>query len=141
VKAEMRPASDYRLDPETGCWVWQKSLTPTGYPRVCVNNGPNRRAHRVYFEMHKGPVPSGCEVHHTCGNRLCVNPEHLEALTGQEHRARHGKSSHLGVYWVGEKNCWKVRVKRQGVRSYLPGQFKTEADAVAALERAGGYER
>jgi hypothetical protein len=28
------------------------------------------------YERHVGPIPNGYDVHHRCGNRLCVNPEH-----------------------------------------------------------------
>jgi hypothetical protein len=37
------------------------------------------------FELFKGAVPEGKEIHHSCGNPLCVNPEHLIAVTRKEH--------------------------------------------------------
>jgi len=41
-------------------------------------------AHRYYYRKHKGDIPEGYVVHHTCYNTLCINPEHLEAVTQSE---------------------------------------------------------
>jgi hypothetical protein len=48
----------------------------------------NRAAHRVSFETFKGPIPEGLEVDHTCVNSLCINPEHLDAVTSTENIRR-----------------------------------------------------
>jgi len=40
--------------------------------------------HRVVYEQLKGPIPEGLEIGHTCDEGLCVEPEHLEAVTRQK---------------------------------------------------------
>lgn len=78
-----------RVDPETGCWIWQGKLSH-GYGRVGAGGRGNGYvfAHRWAYAKAYGPVPDGHEVHHTCENTACVNPAHLEALTRLEHMRR-----------------------------------------------------
>ncbi|MEU6729061.1 HNH endonuclease signature motif containing protein [Nonomuraea wenchangensis] len=37
-------------------------------------------AHHVAYRWAYGALPEGRVVHHTCGLRLCSNPEHLQAV-------------------------------------------------------------
>lgn len=59
--------------PESGCWIWMGNIA-RGYGRT---SGEQRRAHRVSYEMHCGPVPIGANVLHRCDVKCCVNPSHL----------------------------------------------------------------
>lgn len=45
-------------------------------------------AHRVAYEEWIGPIPDGYQIDHLCRNRGCINPFHLEAVTGYENRMR-----------------------------------------------------
>jgi hypothetical protein len=59
------------------------------------------RAHRVAWERLVGPIPPGHDLHHLCGVKLCVNPDHLEPRLAGKHRGRPGRLSEdqLRLFW------------------------------------------
>jgi hypothetical protein len=69
----------------SGCVLWKGRRSPNGYGRV----GDGGYAHRAAYEAVHGAIPNGFHLHHTCGVKACVNPEHLEALTAEQHASRH----------------------------------------------------
>ena len=74
-------------EPNTGCWLWLGEITQNGYSRLKVKD-KNIAAHRIAYELFKGPIPEGLVIDHLCRNRCCVNPQHLEAVTQQVNTLR-----------------------------------------------------
>ena len=72
-------------EPMTGCWLWTGATKETGYGRLREDRrGPWLRAHRVSWELSRGPIPEGLCVCHRCDTPACVNPEHLFLGTQRE---------------------------------------------------------
>jgi hypothetical protein len=93
-----RVAERIRKDDESGCWVWTGHLGRNGYGSIHIDRKP-RYAHRVVWELHRGPIPNGLPLDHLCRFRPCVNPDHLEPVTPAENnrRAKLARASGLGM--------------------------------------------
>jgi hypothetical protein len=83
-----------------GCWFWRGLRKSDGYGFHGM-----ALAHRAAYEFTYGPVPEGLTLDHLCHNedlscrggsgcihRLCVRPDHLEAVDAEEN-TRRGKRS------------------------------------------------
>ena len=84
-----RIARKIRVDPESGCWLWQGRPAPNGYGQVRMQ-GSALGAHRVVYEFLVTEIPFGLVLDHLCSVRICVNPEHLEPVTQAENARRSG---------------------------------------------------
>jgi len=86
VKCDRRPIDEQlntRYEVVDSHWLWTGPIMANGYGKV-----KNVLAHRASYELHVGPIPEGLEIDHLCRVRNCINPEHLEPVTGAENMRR-----------------------------------------------------
>ena len=106
-----------------GCWLWNGGLDKYGYGQLnwC---GKIVRAHRLVYELVKGPIPPNHELHHkeTCLKR-CVNPDHNTPTLLKNHPDRlstinrnktHCPNGHeYNYFYRGHRYCLTCRKNRR----------------------------
>jgi len=72
----------YRKITREGCWETTASRIHSGYGMIWSNAaGRQVLAHRLAWEVWRGPIGEGLEIDHLCRNRGCFNPDHLQVVT------------------------------------------------------------
>lgn len=72
------------FEPMSGCWIWGGSMALKSGYGTCFNGKASVAAHRYSYECFKGEIDPELVIDHKCRNRLCVNPDHLRAVTQME---------------------------------------------------------
>lgn len=98
----------------TDCCLFDGGRTGSGYGAMWVN-GKFRGAHIVSYKTHKGPVPEGMFVCHTCDNPPCINPDHLFIGTLQDNKrdevakGRHAFGEKVGCAKLTAEQVFEIR--------------------------------
>lgn len=99
---------------EDRCWIWTGRSKRDGYG-ICGLQGKDQRAHRVSYQVFKGPIADGLLVLHSCHKPLCINPEHLRLGTVKDNAhdtilADHQrKGEGVGTSKLTEKQVLEIR--------------------------------
>jgi hypothetical protein len=91
-----------------GCLLWTGYVSADGYSRASYQR-VGWVGSRLVYTLARGPIPHGYEIDHTCHSlasdcderndclhRRCLNPEHLEAVSREDHIARRRTSCKRG---------------------------------------------
>jgi hypothetical protein len=77
-----------RTDQSAECWTFQGRVNSAGYAVVMLRDHTLVYGHRLAYEHFIGPIGDAV-VHHDCGNRRCVRPDHLRLLSSSAHSSHH----------------------------------------------------
>jgi len=133
---------------QCGCWIWTGAVTSSGYG--CVgSNGEVVLAHRLAWELQRGPIPAGLTIDHRCQRKLCLNaadmepvPLEVNAARGVGHSPLYCKNGHplfgaLG-HWVMRANGKRRCITCDRALLATPRQQKKTA---ARLERLSTWRQ
>ena len=126
-----------RVAKSSTCWSWTGVPSDTGYGHI-VFEGLDQGAHRVSWEIHRGPIPAGMHIDHKCHNRICVNPSHLRVATPKQNFENHqgptvsSTTRARGVYLDRRRGRYYAQVTHNGKTQTMSG-FATVEEAEAAV--------
>lgn len=122
LKYPMKPIQ-YIKDALNGCWlVISHKANHSGY--IPVRRQKHFLAHRYNFILHKGVIPNGMFVLHTCDNPACINPEHLWLGTIKDNNQdRHNKGHTKIKRYFGEENG-QAKLTESQIREIIIGKEK-----------------
>ena len=137
----LRLMEGFEADEISGCWDWKKTKYKNGYGWLKVF-GKVVSAHRYSYELHKGHIPDGSEILHSCDNKGCINPDHLRVGSHQENmkeaadrgRMRSGENHPMH----GKKN---PRPRQANKVLVLGVEYESQKSAERALGLGSGVVR
>lgn len=74
------------VDKTENCWLWQGALR-RGYGQYRLW-GRSWGVHQIAYKLLRGEIPETMTIDHLCRVKNCVNPEHMELVTGGENTRR-----------------------------------------------------
>lgn len=125
------------------CWLWMAWRLPSGYG-MFKWKGRMHLAHRVAYEIYKGPILSGNLVLHGCDNPSCVRPSHLKLGSQKDNmmdmfmRGRDRKGSERPTSKLSESDVVEIRRIRAKGSLYRDIARKFGVSAWTASQAARG---
>lgn len=133
----------YMPDPNSGCWLWERSVRPNGYGVFMMEHGKQCvGAHRASWMIHNGDIPDGLFVCHKCDVRSCVNPNHLFLGTHAENimdASRKGRMKGWKAI-LSESDVAEIRMSKAG-RKELAARYGVRPCTISDIRSARSWRR
>lgn len=102
----------FRSEVVDECWISHRGLTrrvrkgDNGYPGIRIGS-EMAPVHLASYRHFKGEPGEGMQVHRRCLTKRCWNPDHLVALTPEDHKAEHRKAVCKNGHELTEDNIYR----------------------------------
>jgi predicted XRE-type DNA-binding protein len=131
------------------CWAWTGSKNKQGYGKIKFL-GADWMAHRLSYELRKGPTPKNMMVCHSCDNPECTNPQHLflgsalenmqDKMAKGRHRgaksgAKHHKSKLKGDDVIAIRQIYARKDMNQRQLGVLFGVCQSEISQIVTFKK------
>ena len=122
------------------CWAWMGRCDKGGYGRITkTNNEHGYIAHRLSYELYRGGIPDGYDIHHLCKNKWCVNPNHLEPISKREHMILDNPIIALNANKSHCINGHEFNYQNTIIRTFDKGRHPHRRCNVCVMERGKRY--
>lgn len=115
-----------KVDRSGDCWIWTGAVNSRGVLLFWDSvTGKTRHANRIAYELTRGrPLPEGRRARRSCGESLCLRPEHLVATPEERFWSKVEKTdgcwnwsgrlndSGYGVFTIGGKDKFTAPAHR-----------------------------
>lgn len=103
-----------------GCWIWKQAINWAGYG-IAQRGIKPMPAHRWVYQELVEKLPDNIHLHHKLKSckRSCVNPNHMEKVTQQEHN-RIGGRAIINIEIAREiRRLYKTGIKQLNISTTL----------------------
>ena len=90
-----------KVDQSASCWIWNGGVI-NNYA-IFYYDGTRVLGHKWIYELATGDCTSK-RLMHTCGVKICVNPDHLTKFKYPE-REKCLRGHFYDTIWAGKKRC------------------------------------
>lgn len=143
------PAHPYDPDGKP-CWNWTGTIDRKGYGRLKVGSRTdgtrsNVAPHRIVCAMFGKNMASPMECAHSCDNRRCVNPDHIDMVPHTQnvldktHRYREARGSRIGCAKLTETMVALIRRDRRS-HIEIARELKMSVGTIKRAREAFGWK-
>lgn len=121
---------------EGDCLMWTGHVSKDRLPIISENKAKKSARRKLYEAIKGAELPKSKIVRMSCGNHLCLNPDHLQALTIAQARKADGKA---GKYSTPAMQITRTRNARARGKLTLEQAREIRASSLSLRQLAEIY--